>query len=237
MRCAPRWRRPRSLATAPESAPSAWLAACGLVVAKWGVRAVVSLAPAGKFLASIRSRRRGAALPSSRRCSGLDSLAPAVSTRELRNSLSTGTRTTGQGHGWLRGRSCITDLYTIVLLGRGPDDPQLSADARRPLGFPANVVMTPVVVNEGKAGRRAPCTRSVKAPRRIGANSRRLRGGRGELSPLGGTLPRAISRSTATPAELLRRQLVIGGDYFATMGIRLPRGRPFTHDDERRRAW
>jgi predicted permease len=220
---------------------------CGLVIARWGVRAVVALAPAGKVPRVDQIHLDGRVLAFTMLVSlavGIGfGLVPALfaTRRDLRDSLGAGTRTTGHGHGWLRGSLVVSQIAValVLLVGAGLMIRSFERMRAVPLGFrPERVVMTTVVVNEGKY-RTAGAMHEFN--RRALEELARIPGvsaaGAVNYRPLGGTLTAGdftIETGPKPPPNRWADKLAVGGDYFATMGIRIRAGRAFTaRDDER----
>lgn len=218
---------------------------CGLVVAWWGVRAVVALAPAGKVprveQIALDGRALGVTLIVSLLTGVAFGLVPAfVATRQtLRDGLASGRRTTAASHGWLRGTLVVSEisLALVLLVGAGLMIRSFQRMRAVDLGFrPAGVVTAQVVLNEGKYRTAAAMhdfdRRSLQAMAHIPGV---IAAGAVNYRPLGGALTAGdfvIDQEPPLPPNRWADKLVVGGDYFAAMGIRVRRGRAFTQRDD-----
>ncbi|HEY5060080.1 MAG TPA: ABC transporter permease, partial [Gemmatimonadaceae bacterium] len=219
---------------------------CGLVVAWWGVRAVVALAPAGKVprveQIVLDTRVLGVTLVVSLLTGIAFGIVPAfVATRQpLREALASGRRTTAASHGWLRGTLVVSEisLALVLLVGAGLMIRSFQRMRSVDLGFrSAGVVTAQVVLNEGKYRTAVAMhdfdRRSLEALSHIPGVTA---AGAVNYRPMGGALTAGdfvIDREPPLPPNRWADKLVVGGDYFAAMGIQVRRGRAFTpHDDE-----
>jgi putative ABC transport system permease protein len=219
---------------------------CGLVVAWWGVHAVVALAPAGKVprveQIGLDTRALGVTLIVSLLTGIAFGLVPAfVATRQtLRDGLASGRRTTAASHGWLRGTLVISEisLALVLLVSAGLMIRSFQRMRAVDLGFrSAGVVTAQVVLNEGKYRTAAAMhdfdRRSLEAMAHIPGVTA---AGAVNYRPMGGALTAGdfvIDNQPPLPPNRWADKLVVGGDYFAAMGIQVRRGRAFTqHDDE-----
>jgi predicted permease len=239
-----RWRLVRQLLT-ESTALSFTGGAAGLLLAFWGVPALLALAPAGKIPRPEMIRIDGWVLAFTFGISTITGilfgLAPAfqVLKRDVRDSLSqVGHRVTG-GHERLRGALAISEIALALMLLTGAGlmlKSFLLLRSANP-GFVSQNVMTLTVNLQDSTYRTAAQMQAFHTRALAGLSS--LPGavvaGAVDWLPLGGALAMGdfqMEGRLRPPAFIVDKPCVSPG-YFRAMGIRLLRGREFTERDNK----
>jgi len=237
-----RWRLVRQLLT-ESTALSFTGGGAGLLLAFWGVPALLALAPAGKIPRPEMIRIDGWVLAFTFGISTITGilfgLAPAfqVLRRDVRDSLrQVGHRVTG-GHERLRGALAISEiaLALILLTGAGLMLKSFLLLRSANPGFVAQNVMTLTVDLQDSTYRTAAQMQAFHTRALAGLSS--LPGavvaGAVDWLPLGNALTMGdfqVEGRLRPPAFIVDKPCVSPG-YFRAMGIRLLRGREFTERD------
>jgi predicted permease len=161
--------------------------------------------------------------------------------RDLRASLSSGTRSAPGGHGRLRGSLVVSEiaLALVLLAGAGLMTRSVLHMRRVDLGFrPDHVVSMTIDLPEASYPTGASMQEfHRRVLERLSATPSASAAGAVNWRPLGGALVSGdfkIEGAEPIPSRLNVDKPSVSPGYFAAMGIRLVRGRDFTmRDDER----